>query len=321
MDQLPFLIALGAVGLMGFANQRGGTCTVAAIGEIMDKRRFHSFAALLDASLWVAAGMILLNSVHILPPLPNGYAVSLTTIAGGVLFGLGAFVNRACIFGSVARLGSGQWAYLATPVGFYLGALLTRDLPAPAVLPGTPPLLHAPLWLGVILGMVLLARLMHLLWRIAQSERAGRDAFWSPHAATTVMGLAFLVALIAFGAWTYSDAMIDLAHGSHHHLRERVWLNLALLVGAMIGGWAAGCLRMELPSLKTSLRTFGGGAIMGIGSSLIPGGNTGLVLIGMPLLEPHAWVAFITICLTIYAAIRLSRALQNVQKRRVALGG
>jgi hypothetical protein len=47
--------------------------------------------------------------------------------------------------------------------------------------------------------------------------------------------------------------------------------------------------------------------IMGLGATLIPGGNTGLILIGVPLLQPYAWLAFLVICLTIFIAIRLSR--------------
>jgi toxin CptA len=47
--------------------------------------------------------------------------VTYVTILGGALLGLGAYVNSACVFGAVARLGSGEWAYLATPLGFYAG--------------------------------------------------------------------------------------------------------------------------------------------------------------------------------------------------------
>ena len=38
---------------------------------------------------------------------------------------------------------------------------------------------------------------------------------------------------------------------------------------------------------------------MGWGSLLIPGGNDGLILVGMPLLWPYAWVAFACMCLAI----------------------
>ena len=42
---------------------------------------------------------------------------------------------------------------------------------------------------------------------------------------------------------------------------------------------------------------------MGLGSLLIPGSNDGLILIGIPLLYPYAWITFATMCLTIAAAL------------------
>jgi hypothetical protein len=46
---------------------------------------------------------------------------------------------------------------------------------------------------------------------------------------------------------------------------------------------------------------------MGAGTLLIPGSNDGLVLVGMPLLRPYAWLAFATMVLSIGTAIALSR--------------
>ena len=42
---------------------------------------------------------------------------------------------------------------------------------------------------------------------------------------------------------------------------------------------------------------------MGWGSLLIPGSNDGLILIGIPLLRPYAWVAFLAMCVTIGIAL------------------
>jgi toxin CptA len=47
---------------------------------------------------------------------------------------------------------------------------------------------------------------------------------------------------------------------------------------------------------------------MGWGSLLIPGGNDGLILVGMPLAWPYAWLAFATMCATIATAQLARRA-------------
>ena len=50
--------------------------------------------------------------------------------------------------------------------------------------------------------------------------------------------------------------------------------------------------------------------MMGWGTLLIPGSNDGLILIGMPLLRPYAWLAFAIMCVTIAVALALQRAWQ-----------
>ena len=45
-----------------------------------------------------------------------------------------------------------------------------------------------------------------------------------------------------------------------------------------------------------------------MGSLLLPGGNDGLILVGMPLGWPYAWLAIVTMCVTIAAAQLARRA-------------
>ena len=52
--------------------------------------------------------------------------------------------------------------------------------------------------------------------------------------------------------------------------------------------------------------------MLGFGGSLVPGANDGLLLLGLPLLYPHAWLAFGSMFLTIVAALFL-------QERRTAV--
>ena len=71
--------------------------------------------------------------------------------AGGVLLGLGAVINGACVFGAVARFGSGEWAYAATPLGFLLGSIaFNRYVSVSSVLAGAP-LICGPRWLGTLI--------------------------------------------------------------------------------------------------------------------------------------------------------------------------
>jgi len=315
-------------GVMGFAIQRGGTCAVAAVSEITGSHSCKRLLAMAEASLWVCGGLMIAQWLHLLPTMPSGYPVDALTVVGGALLGLGAFVNGACVFGAIARLGSGQWAYLATPLGFYagcVGLLALWPQPARPMLTGSSPVWRASPLLSMLFLLFAGWRLLGL-WRAARRGTAAAGnaqklhqhlgtRIWSPHHATTVIGLAFLFLLLLAGAWSYTDVLAELARGMAAMLPARTLLSVGLLTGAIAGGLRSQRREGEAVSLARLGRCFAGGAIMGWGSLLIPGGNDGLLLIGMPLLWPYAWIAFGTMCITIALAQLLQRQIGRAAAR------
>lgn len=303
-------IAALAAGIMGFAIQRGATCTVAAVDEVLSKRSAKRLMAMLEASAWVAVGLWSAQQLGWLAKMPSGFALSGWTVLGAALLGLGAFVNRACVFGALARLGSGDWAYLASPLGFFAGCLslpLVFSPPTAVLLPGDSIALTMMSALVAPLLLFLAWRLLAPLIRtpIAQWPAA---LTWSPRTATIVIGVAFLITLLlAGGTWAYTDMLAQLASSMAGSLDVQVLLALALFLGAMLGGWSAGRLRFVPVSAAAVLRCFAGGALMAWGSLLIPGSNDGLILVGIPLLWPYAIVGFAVMCVTIGCAQWLQR--------------
>jgi hypothetical protein len=81
---------------------------------------------------------------------------------------------------------------------------------------------------------------------------------------------------------------------------------------------AAGRLHFTRVRAASLARCLIGGVLMGWGSLLIPGGNDGLILVGMPLLWPYAWIAFATMCLTIGGAQTLQRRLARSEQTELA---
>ena len=51
---------------------------------------------------------------------------------------------------------------------------------------------------------------------------------------------------------------------------------------------------------------------MGVGGLIVPGHNDGLILVGMPLLWPYAWIAFAMMCVSIAAALLIERIANGV---------
>lgn len=297
-------LALLCAAVMGLAIQRGATCTVAAVDESLRTGQLTRLSAMVEASVWVACGLLIARELGQLGSMPAGYDVSRWTFIGATLLGLGAWVNQACAFGAIARLGSGQWAYLATPLGFYLGCrsvetLFTMSPPERSV--QASPLWAVPGWVAwLLLAALVLRAVLELRRRL--SVRNG----WSPHTATSVIGITFVTLLLAAGSWAYTDVLAELAHGMTHDVVVRILLALALLSGALLGGRLGGQWRHELPKARQVARCGLGGLLMGWGSLLIPGGNDGLILLGMPLLWPFAWCAFATMCVVVALALAAS---------------
>jgi hypothetical protein len=270
--------------------------------------------------LWAGCGFIFLNAVHLLRTTPPDYVIGFATISGGVVFGLGAVLNQACLLGTAARLGSGEWAYAATPIGIFVGSLAGARLCFAQEMHKAALMLTDPA-LGATTGLVFVA--VSLCAHGAAVRRHGRrvsDHLRSPHVATTLTAIAFFLAFATAGNWDYAQLVRDLAEGRGEGEFVRSLLALSLLAGAIAGGWRAHLLKLTVPNPVTLLRCLAGGSLMGFGACLIPGGNTALLFLGMPLLWPYAWLGFATMCITIYLAIRLTPHRASGCKENVSGG-
>jgi toxin CptA len=293
---------------MGFAVQRGATCMVAAVDEIVSKRSATRLIAMLEASAIVAGGIILARFAGHLTMAPATYQLTAWTLLGGAIMGLGAFVARACVFGAVARIGSGDWAYLLVPVGFFLGCIAARPLLdlAPPVKVASHSLLLDQVGL-VAVPLVALAGWR--LWRTLSAARQRRlnEYVWSPHVATGVIGLTFLIMFLTVGAWAYTQVLAEASRGMAQMVGSRMLLLVALFLGAVAGGWTAGRLRWVSPSRIAVVRSLAGGVLLGFGGMLVPGNNDGLILVGLPLLQPYAWAALASMVLAIFLAMKIEQ--------------
>lgn len=310
---LPVAFALLCAGVMGFAVQRGATCMVAAVEEFVSNGRMHRLAAMLEAGLWVAIGLLAANAAGVLRIIPADVPVSAKTFAGGAVLGIGALVNRACVFGTIGRIGSGQWTYVFTPVGFFTGCLIANPLftrPAAIGLPSV--LFNAGLVLTVPLAL-------YGAWRGPVVLRSFRDGnlhrkIWSPHLATMIIGLTFVVMMLTVGNWAYTQVLSDAAMRMFTGLPARLLLFIGLLAGAIAGGWPANLIRPTAPRAMGIVRCLAGGAMMGAGSMAVPGGNDSLILIGLPLLLPYAFAALASMLVAIIAGMMAQQRLVELRQ-------
>lgn len=304
------LVALLAAAGMGFAIQQGGTCLVSALDQLVRGRSATKLLSLAECSLWTSAlGLVLVMAGFAFKASP-AYPLGAATVLGGLLLGAGAWLNGACVFGSIARIGGRDWHYLLTPPGYFLGGLahfrLVGDYAASRM--AAPSQGALPLLVVLVLASFA-ASLLSL-------RRTGGDltSLWTYRHATIAIGFAFAILVLVAGPWTYTEALGRLSHGHGLPHLSQFALFAALLGGAVIGGRRlAG--RASL-NLHRALLCLFGGALMGFGGSMVPGGNDNLILVGLPGLQPHAWVAIVAMALAITAGLLGEAAWRKIRSYR-----
>lgn len=84
---------------------------------------------------------------------------------------------------------------------------------------------------------------------------------------------------------------------------------ISSVAGALTASFRQGNLRLQLPTGYGIIRSIVGGALMGVGIALIPGGNDAMILAAVPTLSPGGIVAYLLMTLTIVIGFAARNAL------------
>ncbi len=296
---------------MGFLVPRSTTCAVAAVIEVLERKRAWRFGGFALASL---SAMVVLWPIAWFTALPIHFAPSITPSSmlalGGLLFGAGAALNGACVFGTLTKIVSGDTSYLFVLPGLWLGALVlgvTGLAVQPNIMANTelsaPSLGPALLW-GLALGLLILFGWLFL--RKSKANKAGSMA-----AIGVIGGLLYTI----HPAWNYSVAIHDFAQAivsAPQHMADGLlpWLVGAACLGGVTSTLAAGTFKLKLPSLRGSGGAMLGGFLMAFGLVMIPGGNDGLILFLLPSLIGSGALAYVAMNVGILGTLLLGRALR-----------
>ena len=309
-------LTLGAI--LGFSAHRAGICTVKAVAEVLTTRRAHFLWSFAKTALWVMAAAALAGALALTPGWRH-WPLSAASVAGGVVFGLGAGLNGGCTFSTLSRLTDGNLNLLATvlgwPVGLALGlrvwAFEAASPQATAAGPGLA--LSNPLTL--LLALWALWEGGRLIRRMARGGSVGRVLgahTYTLSAAAALLGLANAGLLLNTGPWSFTGTILcamDAGTLANCHDPLLPWLIFAAaLAGMAASAWQRGSLRLRWPRARAVLRHATAGVMMGLGAAFIPGGNEGLILFGAPSLSPHAFPAYGGIVLGILLALLAMRA-------------
>lgn len=315
--ELAFALAVAA--LLGAAAHRGGLCTVRAMAEVLTTRRGHILWSFLKASLWTTSFLALAAAAGRAAPLAS-FSFDWIVVAGGLLFGIGAALNGACALSTFARLAEGHVAMAFAPLGWLAGMAALAE-----VAPGTQPSGQAaalPGWLALPALVWIGAEGVRLARRLRRDGLGpGGAAAWPLSLAVLVMAGAYAALLLAGAPWSFTSTALCTAQAGATAPCGATGL-LWLLSGAAFAGMAGsaalrGSVRLRRPRPRAALRHLAAGVTMGAGAALIPGGNDGLILFGLPSLSPHAlpaWLAIVAgILLTLAAMRRVGARLPRIR--------
>lgn len=312
------LASIALAALAGFAVQRGGVCVVAAARDGVLAGQWAGFIAFFECAAWALCLYLLLDALGLRAI--GGWSARASwqgALLGGALFGCGALVNGACAYGAMGRLAAGEISFLAMLAGFFLGAkgsqhLLASHFPAVDVHFS----MHGPALLAVwgLLGVFVLVQAVRAMrgargWRAARRVLLARS--WPVSMTMAVIALANVGLIGLLTHWTYTGLLIDLAAGHAHADGLRAILACVFLGGAVVGACSAGRFRWRLARWRELSGRASGGALMGAGAALIPGGNDGLIVMGLPLLLPNAIVAYASMSALVLAGFAIRQRFQR----------
>jgi uncharacterized membrane protein YedE/YeeE len=327
---LVLVISCALAALLGFAAQRASICNVRAVAELIGARTGYMLASIAKSVLWVV--VITIPFLWFMPAAAaslGGWRLSWISLLGGLLFGIGAAVNGACAFSTLARLADGQLAMLGTLTGFLVGIVGFELLAGTGLM--FAPTAGTPLVGSVLAAGGAMAALVLALWGLYEAGRLWRTRAparlrelavarqYRLSTAAMLIGLANGVLYLVDGAWGYTGTLQQSIEG---WLQIRMWprsaqwiLFAAMFAGMLASTWQRRSLRVERPPARAWLRTLLGGSLMGFGAALAPGGNDALILYGIPSLSPHAVPAYLTMVAGIAAALIAMRAWFGIEMR------
>lgn len=309
------LITAALMFLIGYASQRAGVCMVRAVREVIERRRFHRIAGfvLAAASAMVVMGLAEWLGARPFVTIPGG-APDVLSIAGGVLFGLGSLLAGHCAMGLLAGLTVGELWRAGSIAAMFVAALLlgpnmsSAALMLPERLPLASPLAgNVPLALVTGGGAALVAA-GYIYRRIGFNAPRGG---WSPLVAMGVIGTASGLLFALDRQWVYTSRIAEIAYGKSWAVSAVIGLG-ALIGGMTIASMAGGSFALRPGNARQWLRAAAGGMLMGVGATLVPGGNDAMLFTGVPLLLPNLLAGYAAFTATLFIALLIrSRAVPD----------
>ena len=331
------LTGLGLGVALGFTMQRGRFCVTGAFRDLWITGSTRWLTAFLIVVAVQSVGVFALDAAGVITLDPQPFAW-LATILGAFIFGFAIVLAGGCATGTYYRAGEGlvgSWFALIfyalfsamSKTGALAGPVAAlRGVTVPAsTIHGFLGVSPWPLVAILVTGVGLLAR-HHLRLRSplpmaslpARSTGLRHLLFEKKWGAFTT---ALIIAALAILAWPLSwatgresglgitgpsSAIVNyLVQGDAEVIDWGVYLVLGILIGAFIAAKGSGEFRIRIPDALTTVRSIGGGALLGVGASLAGGCTIGNAMVNTATFGFQGWVSLLFMIIGTGAATRL----------------
>jgi len=334
LNVLIFGLAAVLAGVIGFAAHRANLCSVRAVEELLTTHRAFMLASFVKTALWVIGVMLIV--AWALPAdlvQTSAWQLSILTIGGGVLFGVGATVNGGCAFSTLTRLGSGNVGMVVSLAGFLVGAaaygVTTIGGLTTVSVETTAALSREGSWRLPVTG----ALAVWMAWELIRLSRSASPGDWRQRllapryrlsTAAVLMGFSNAILYTLIGVWPYTRLFGQVARHATTGTPPPptiLWLLFVALIGGVgLSAWQGRRFGWQWRPQRSWAGYGIGGVFMGVGAAMIPGGNDVLILHGIPSLSPHAAPTFLAMLVGIAISLMCMRALgQDIP--RIDCGG
>lgn len=304
---MPDLVTLVAAFALGAALARANSCTVASARRLVFEHRADWLAGLVVAVSW--AGVTLAAFSIMIPQLvvlPNQLPIGLEVVAGGILLGIGATVNQGCFLGSFARLGRGEISFLFTLIGIALVmAFVPVSGPDISLLSASPTAAQRHADTAPPASIAFLPFALFGLWNWWHRRRQTMLAL-------IAVGIAGGTVYACNPDWSYTSGLYRLFRSGG---TTQSWLQegatVALVAGVGLSAALASRFSVRPVGVVTAALRLTGGALMGTGAMLVPGGNDTLMLWAIPGLTIYGPIAYAVMLATIVGLLAISRCART----------
>ena len=296
------LISSVLVVIMGFFVKLGNTCMYASTEQWINHKNPSKYLEIINSWFWV---ILLITSLQLtigFNVLIQSFALTWMTFLGGLLLGLGAYMNKACAVGTISRIGDGNSNYLFTPIGMVISIFVFYHIPVtrPQQITETSVVTIYP----VSFFIISLVSIVFLLIYFSSKYKHLPISQKLLGAPTTVVSICFVLLLLINTPWSYTEVISDFAISNFRNATENLFLFSIFFVAVIIAGLYMGTFKPTRLKLKAVITCFFGGALIGWGSQLIIGSHDSITLYGFPLLLISSVIAMLINLITIAACIK-----------------